>query len=149
MPELKSAISDALKAAMKAGERERVAAIRLITAAIKQHEVDNREAPDDSQVLALLDKMGKQRRESIAQFSDAGRDDLVAKEEYELGVIAEFLPAPFSAAEIDDMIDAAIAETGAASVRDMGQVMGILKPKMTGRADMAAVSARIKSRLTG
>lgn len=148
MSSLMSSVQEALKSAMKAGARERVGAIRAITAAVKQYEVDHRDTPDDAQILSLLDKMTKQRRESIAQFAAAGRDDLVAKEAYELEVIAEFLPPPFSDEEIDDMVSAAVAEVGAESIRDMGKVMGLLKPVMTGRADMAAVSARIKAHLS-
>lgn len=149
MSELRSRVNESLKSAMKAGEKDRVAALRLVTAAVKQFEVDKRETPDDAVMLALLDKMVKQRRESIEQYASAGRDDLVAKEQYELGIIQEFLPTPLTDQEIDALIDKIIAETGASSVKDMGKVMGRLKPELTGRADMAAVSTRIKARLTG
>jgi len=149
MSELRARVNESLKSAMKAGEKDRVAALRLVTAAVKQFEVDKRETPDDAVMLALLDKMVKQRRESIEQYASAGRDDLVAKEQYELGIIQEFLPTPLTDQEIDALIDKTIAETGASSVKDMGKVMGRLKSELTGRADMAAVSTRIKARLTG
>lgn len=147
MENVQDAIHGALKTAMKAGEKQRVGAIRLITAAIKQFEVDNRSTPDDNQVIAMLDKMAKQRRESISQFEQAGRDDLVATEAFELEVIAEFLPTPLSDDEIDTIIAQAIAETGASSMQDMGKVMGLIKPKLAGRADMGQVSGRIKASL--
>lgn len=149
MAELKSRVTDALKTAMKGGDKNRVAALRLVTAAVKQFEVDERSAPDDAAMLKLLDKMAKQRRESIEQFEAAGRDDLAAKERFELDVLQEFLPEPLSDAELDALIEQAMTDTGAASMKDMGRVMGQLKPKLQGRADMAAVSARIKSRLGG
>lgn len=149
MAALKTRVTDALKAAMKAGEKERVAALRLVTAAVKQYEVDERSAPDDTAMLKLLDKMAKQRRESIEQFEAAGREDLAAKERYELGVLQDFLPEPLSDAELDALIEQAMTDTGAASMKDMGRVMGRLRPQLQGRADMAAVSARIKTRLGG
>ena len=149
MAELKSRVNDALKAAMKSGDKDRVAALRLVTAAVKQYEVDERSEPDDAAMLKLLDKMAKQRRESIEQFESADREDLAARERYELSVLQEFLPEPLSDAELDGLIEAAMADTGAASMKDMGRVMGQLKPKIQGRADMAAVSARIKARLGG
>lgn len=144
---LKVRIQDDMKAAMKAGEKERLATIRLIMAAVKQREVDERIELDDSQVLQVLDKMVKQRRDSINQYRDAGRDELAAKEQAEIDVIQMYLPEPLSPDEINALIDAAIAETGASSMKDMGKVMGMLKPKLQGRADMGAVSGLIKSRL--
>ena len=142
-------IKDDMKAAMKGGNKSRLGVIRLILAAIKQVEVDERIALDDERALQVLDKMLKQRRESIRQFGDAGRNDLVAIEEAEVLVIQDFMPQPLSEAEIDGMVKAAVAESGAESVKDMGKVMGLLKSKMQGRADMAVVSAKIKVALTG
>lgn len=144
---LKDRIQQAVKDAMRGGEKRRLGVVRLITAAIKQREVDERIELDDEQVVAVLDKMAKQRRESLEQYEKAGREDLAEQETYELTVIQEFLPEPLSDDEIDAMIASAVAETGAASIKDMGKVMGILKPQLQGRADMGAVSARIKSRL--
>jgi uncharacterized protein YqeY len=132
---------------MRARDKQRLATIRLITAAIKQREVDERIELDDTQVLVVLDKMCKQRRESISQFEQAGRDDLAAQEKAELELIQQYLPEQLTEAEIHELIDAAIQETGAASMKDMGKVMGQLKPKLQGRADMGAVSALIKARL--
>jgi uncharacterized protein YqeY len=149
MSELKAKITEDMKAAMRAQEKERLATIRLIQAAIKQKEVDDRIELDDAQVLAVLDKMVKQRRESIAQFEKAGRDDLIAKEQSELEVIQVYLPEALSDAEVDALIAEAIAATGAAEMKDMGKVMGQLKPKLQGRADMGAVSAKIKAKLSG
>jgi uncharacterized protein YqeY len=149
MSELKAKITEDMKAAMRAQEKERLATIRLIQAAIKQKEVDDRIELDDAQVLAVLDKMVKQRRESIAQFEKAGRDDLIAKEQSELEVIQVYLPEALSDEEVDAMIAEAIAATGAAEMKDMGKVMGQLKPKLQGRADMGAVSAKIKAKLSG
>ncbi len=136
-----------MKAAMKGGDKARLGVIRLILAAIKQREVDERIELDDSQVLAVLDKMVKQRRDSIQQYEDAGRDELAAAEAAEIEVIQDFLPAELSAAEIDEIISAAIAETGAESMRDMGRVMGIVKPKVQGRADVGKVSGLVKQKL--
>ncbi len=144
---LKQQITDAMKAAMRGGDKPRLAVIRLILAAIKQREVDERIELDDPQVLAVLDKMVKQRRDSIKQYTDAGRDDLAAAEAAEIGVIQEFLPAELSESEIDAIISAAIAETGAESMRDMGKVMGIVKPKVQGRADVGKVSGLVKKKL--
>ena len=132
---------------MRAREKQRLATIRLITAAIKQIEVDKRIELDDAQVLLVLDKMCKQRRESISQFEKAGRDDLIAVEVRELGIIQDYLPEQLGDDEIAALIDAAMADTGAASIKDMGKVMGQLKPKLQGRADMGVVSAMIKARL--
>ena len=144
---LKDRIQQAVKDAMRGGDKRRLGTLRLVTAAIKQREVDERIELDDEQILQVLDKMGKQRRESLDQYRKAGRDDLADQEEYELGVLQEFLPEPLSEAEIDALIEAAVNETGAASIKDMGKVMGILRPQLQGRADMGAVSARIKARL--
>ncbi len=146
---LKNRISEDLKAAMKGGDKQRVAAIRLIQAAIKQREVDERIELDDGQVLSVLDKMIKQRRDSLEQFEKAGRDDLVAQERFELDVLQTYMPEQMGEAEIDAAVAAAIAETGAAGPRDMGRVMGALKPKLAGRADMQLVSARVKAALGG
>jgi len=146
-PVLKKQITDAMKAAMKGGDKARLGVIRLILAAIKQREVDERIELDDSQVLAVLDKMVKQRRDSIRQYGDAGRDDLVAVEAAEIEVIQEFLPSALSEEEIGAIIEAAIAETGAESMRDMGKVMGIVKPKVQGRADVGQVSGLVKQKL--
>lgn len=144
---IKLKIQDDMKNAMRSQEKERLAAIRLILAALKQREVDERIVLSDEQVLSVLDKMLKQRRESVAQFTAANRQDLVEKETAEIQVIQAYLPAQLSDQEIDALIGAAIQETGASSARDMGKVMGILKPKVQGRADIAAVSNKVKERL--
>ena len=144
---LKDQIQDAMKTAMKGGDKERLAVIRLIMSALKQIEVDERIELDDNRVLGVLDKMVKQRRESISQFRNGGRDDLVSKEEAEIDVISDFLPQALSDEEVETIINKAISETGAASMKDMGKVMGIVKPQITGRADVGAVSQKIKSRL--
>lgn len=146
---LKARILDDMKAAMKAGDKSRLAVIRLISAALKQKEVDERITLSDADVIAVLDKMGKQRRESIEQYKAAGREDLAEQEGFELEVIQSYLPAPLSDAEIDALIAEAVAATGATSVREMGAVMGKLRPQIQGRADMTQVSARIKSALGG
>lgn len=146
---LKQRLTDDMKAAMKGGDKERLAVIRLVNAAIKQREVDERIQLDDAQVLSVLEKMIKQRRDSVSQYEGAGREDLAAQERFEIEVIQAYMPQALSEAEIDALIEAAIAETGAASGRDMGKVVGALKPKVAGRADMGAVSARIKARLGG
>ena len=146
---LKAQITEDMKTAMRAHEKAQLGVIRLILAAIKQQEVDTRIEMDDTAVLVVLDKMTKQRRESIRQYSDAGRTDLVAQEEYELGIIQTYLPQPLSTTELDDLIQQAMAETGATSVRDMGKVMTWLKPKVQGRTDMGQVSGLIKTRLGG
>lgn len=134
---------------MKAGEKDRLVVLRMLTAAIKQREVDERIELDDTQVLTVLEKMIKQRRESIAQYEKGGRDDLAAREAAEIEVLQPFLPEPLDEAEIEALIEAAITETGATSIRDMGKVMAHIKPQVQGRADMGAVSGRIKARLTG
>jgi uncharacterized protein YqeY len=144
---LKARIQEDMKSALRAGEKDRLANIRMLRAAIKQREVDERIELDDPQVLAVIDKMSKQRRESIAQFSAGGRADLVAKEEAELKLLAAYLPAQLSEAELDKLISDAIASTGATSIKDMGKVMGAIKAQAAGRADMGAVGARIKSKL--
>ena len=144
---LKERIQQDVKDAMRAREKERLATIRLITAAIKQREVDERIELDDEQVLLVLDKMCKQRRESISQFEKAGRDDLIAVEVREMEIIRDYLPEQLGDDEITTLIEAAMAATGASSIKDMGKVMGQLKPKLQGRADMGAVSAMIKARL--
>lgn len=145
---LKAQINEAMKAAMRAKEKERLGTIRLVLAEIKKVEVDERIDPDDVRVTSILDKMVKQRRDSIKQFTDAGRDELAAKEQSEIEVIQEFLPQPLSEEEIASLIDEAIAGTGAASMQDMGKVMGLLKAQMAGRADMGKVSGLIKQRLS-
>lgn len=146
---LKSRITDDMKTAMKSGDKPRLGVVRLILAAIKQREVDERIELNDEQILAALDKMVKQRRDSIKQFEDAGRNDLAEKEQYELTVIQDYLPEPLTDAEISDLIDTAITSTGAASMKEMGKVMGVLKPQLQGRADMGAVSGLIKQKLAG
>jgi uncharacterized protein YqeY len=146
--ELKTRINDAVKAAMRAGEKTRLGTLRMISAAVKQKEVDERRELSEADLLAILDKMVKQRRESLEQYEAAGREELAAVERAEIDIIAEFLPQPLSEADIDALIDQAISATGAASVRDMGQVMAQVKPQVQGRADMGAVSARVKTRLS-
>ncbi|MDX1604657.1 MAG: GatB/YqeY domain-containing protein [Candidatus Competibacterales bacterium] len=145
---LKQHLQDDMKTALRSRDKERLGAIRLILAAVQQREVDERTELDDTQVLALLDKLGKQRRDSIDQYRAADRDDLAARETYELEVIQGYLPKALDEAELDALIDEAIAASGATSMRDMGQVMAGLKPRVQGRADMAAVSARVKARLS-
>jgi uncharacterized protein YqeY len=146
---LKERITDDMKAAMRAGEKERLGVIRMITAAIKQREVDERISLDDDQVVAVLEKMVKQRKESLVQFQAGNRQDLVDKESAEIDLLRTYLPSQLEDAEIDALIAAAIAATGAASVKDMGKVMGVIKAKAQGRADMGAVGAKIKAKLGG
>jgi uncharacterized protein YqeY len=146
---LKIRIQDDIKAAMKAKEKARLATLRLISAAIKQREVDERAELDDTQVLAVLEKMIKQRRDSIAQYQNAGRQELAEQEQSEIAIIEAYMPEGLSEEEIAAMIEAAIGETGAASMRDMGKVMGLLKPKMQGRADIGKVSGLVKQKLSG
>ncbi|MEI7036747.1 GatB/YqeY domain-containing protein [Fulvimonas yonginensis] len=146
---LKQRITDDMKAAMRGGEKERLGVIRLMLAAIKQREVDERIELDAAQTLAVLEKMLKQRRDSVSQFEAAGREDLAAVERAEMAVIEGYLPAKLDDAELDALIDEAITQTGASSARDMGKVVGAVKRKAAGRADMAQVSARIKARLGG
>jgi len=138
-----------MKAAMRSGEKERLGIIRMITAAIKQREVDERITLDDAQVLSVLEKMIKQRKESLTQFQAGNRPDLVDKETREISLLQGYMPSQLSDAEIDALIGDAIAATGAASIKDMGKVMGIIKSKAQGRADMAAVGAKIKAKLGG
>ena len=145
---LKDQIQDAMKTAMKGGDKERLAVIRLMMAAMKQIEVDERIELDDSRTLGILDKMVKQRRESISQFQSGGREDLAAREQAEIDIISDFLPQALSEAEIETIISNAINETGATSMKDMGKVMGIVKPQVTGRADVGAISGKIKSLLS-
>ena len=137
-----------MKAAMKARDKERLATIRLIQAEFKRIEVDERIEIDDARALAILDKMVKQRRDSIAQYTDAGRDELAAREQAEIDVIQEYLPAQLSEAELAEMVDAAIAAAGGSGMQAMGAVMGQLKPQLQGRADMGAVSQLVKAKLT-
>ena len=146
---LKDRITADMKDALRAGDKSRLGVIRLILAAVKQREVDERIQLDDTQVLAVLDKMLKQRRESIVQFEKGARADLVAREQAEIAVIQSYLPAQLAEAELDRLVAAAIQKSAAASVRDMGKVMALLKPQVQGRADMGAVSARIKAKLGG
>ena len=146
---LKDRITEDMKTAMRAGEKERLGTIRLILSAVKQREVDERISLDDSRVLAAIEKMIKQRKEAIVQFAAGARADLVAKETAEIAILQTYLPAQMSDAEIDALIAEAIASTGAASIKDMGKVMGAVKAKAQGRADMGAVSARIKQKLSG
>jgi uncharacterized protein YqeY len=145
---LKDRLQEDMKAAMRSGEKDRLGTIRLILAAVKQREIDERITLDDTQLLGVLEKMGKQRRESIVQFQAGGRADLVAKENAELAIINAYMPAPLADDELDALINEAITQTGASSIKDMGKVMGIIKAKAQGRADMAAVGTRIKARLS-
>ncbi len=146
---LKERITEDMKAAMRASEKERLSTIRMVQAAIKQREVDERIALDDAQVIAVLEKMVKQRKESVAQFEQGGRADLADKEKAEIVLLQAYLPTPLTDAEIETLVREAIASTGAASIKDMGKVMGAVKTKAAGRADMGAVSARIKATLGG
>ncbi len=145
---LKVRIKTEMKTAMRAKDKPRLGTIRLIQAEIKRIEVDERIELDDTRVLAILDKMSKQRRDSLSQFNDAGRDDLAEQEQTELDVIAEFLPAALTDEELQQLIDQAVTASGAQAMSDMGKVMGILKPQVQGRADMGAVSQQIKARLS-
>lgn len=149
MSELKGRITDAVKDAMRAGDKDRLGVLRMISAALKQVEVDERKELTDDDVLAILSKMVKQRREAEEQYAQAGRDELAAREKAEIDIISEFLPQPLSDDEIEQIVDAAIAETGAASIKEMGKVMGVVKPKVQGRADLGQVSGRIKAKLGG
>jgi len=144
---LKARISEDVKQAMRAQDKPRLGVLRLISAAIKQREVDERIELDDVAVLAVLDKMAKQRRESIEQFAAAGREDLVSKERFELDILHSYLPEPLDEAALSALIDQAIATTGAAGVQDMGKVMNELRPAVQGRADMKAVSGAVRARL--
>ena len=145
---LKERINDDMKAAMRAGETARRDAIRLLLAAIKQREVDERVVLDDAAIVAVIDKMLKQRRDSIAQYESAGRQDLADAEKFEANLLFGYMPAGLSAAEVADVVNAAIAETGAVAPGDMGKVMGVLKPKLAGRADMTEVSKLVRAALS-
>ena len=147
MSEIKDKVLADIKACMKSGDKSRLGVLRLISSAVKQREVDERVDTDDAAMIAILDKMAKQRRESIEQFTAANRTDLADAEVIELDIIKAYLPAQLSEGEINTLIDKAVADTGAASIRDMGKVMGILKPELQGKADMSAVSSLVKSRL--
>jgi uncharacterized protein len=146
---LKARINDDMKTALRAGDRPQLGTIRLMLAAINQREIDTRTELNDAEVVAILDKMVKQRRESIAQYQSARRGDLVAAEQFELDLIRSYMPAALSDEEVARLIDASLTESDASSLRDMGKVMRLLKPQLQGRADMAAVSARVKTRLSG
>ena len=148
MSDLQKQIQGAAISAMKAGEKERLKTIRLMTSAMKQIEIDERIELDDARVIAILDKMVKQRRESISQFKTAGRDDLIKQEVYEIDIIQEFLPQALSEDEVDAIVNQAIKQTSASSIKDMGKVMGLVRPQIIGRADMGEVSGRIKSLLS-
>ena len=137
-----------MKSAMKAKDKDALKAIRMVLGAIKQKEVDERIELDDAQVLAVIQKMVKQRKDSISQFESAGRDDLVAVEQAELGIINQYMPAQFSESEIEQAVSEAIASTAASSMQDMGKLMGLLKSKLAGKADMAVVSSIIRSQLS-
>jgi uncharacterized protein YqeY len=145
---LKTRVQNDMKDAMRAKDQKRLDAIRLLLAAIKQREVDERITLDDSQVMAVIEKMLKQRRDSIDQYQKANRQDLVDQESYEVDLLQQYLPAQLTEAEIEQAVAEAVSSTGAASIKDMGKVMGILKPKLQGRADMGVVSAKIKVRLS-
>ena len=145
---LKPQLMSDMKSSMKSGDKQRLGVIRLMLSAIKQIEVDERIELDDTRILAVLDKMARQRRESISHYSDAGRDDLVAVEQAEIDIIQEYLPEALSEAEINDLVEQAIAATGATTIKDMGKLMAALKPQLQGRADMGKVSQQIKSRLS-
>ena len=146
---LKAQVTEDMKTAMKAGEKDRLGVIRLINAAIKQKEVDERVEMTDALVLAVIEKMVKQRKESITQYDAAGRDDLAAIERYELGILDTYLPAKMDEASVQAAIDAAVAETGASGPSDMGKLMAVLKPKLAGQADMGLVSQLVKKKLAG
>ena len=146
---LRERVQEDMKSAMRSGEKERLATIRLILAAIKQREVDERITLDDVQCLSVIEKMVKQRKESIVQFEAGNRADLVAKENSELVILQAYLPTQLAESEVDALIASAIAATGATSIKDMGKVMGIVKSKAAGKADMGAVGARIKAKLGG
>ncbi len=147
MSELKRRINDDVKIALKSRDKPRVGTLRLILAAIKQREVDERIELDDADIVGVLDKMAKQRRESIEQFGNAARVDLVAQEELELAIITAYMPEPMSESELDACIAAAFEASGASTMKDMGKIMGLLRPQIQGRADMGAVSGKVKARL--
>nr|VFK66621.1 MAG: hypothetical protein BECKUNK1418G_GA0071005_110014 [Candidatus Kentron sp. UNK]VFK72108.1 MAG: hypothetical protein BECKUNK1418H_GA0071006_109614 [Candidatus Kentron sp. UNK] len=145
---LKQRIQEDTVAAMRAKDKRRLGVLRLVGAAIKQQEVDTRAALDDDGLIAVLEKMRKQRRDSLDQFERGGRPDLAEQEAFEIAVITDYLPTPFTPAEIDALLGEAIAESGAASLKDMGKVMSLLKPRLQGRAEMGAVSARVREKLS-
>lgn len=144
---LKQRILDDIKAAMKAGDKNRLVTLRMLSAAIKQREVDERIEMDDAQTLAVVEKMIKQRRESIKQYEEGGRPELAEKEQAEIEILDDYMPEQLSDAEVDKLIDDAVQKTGATEMKDMGKVMGVLKPQIQGKADMGEVSKRIKARL--
>ena len=148
MSDLKAQLTEDMKSSMRGGEKSRLQTIRLVLAGIQQQEVDTRKELTDRDIITILTKMQKQRRESITQFENANRQDLVDKETEELKLIQEYLPAALSEDEIDKMITEALSTSGAATIKDMGKVMGILKPKLAGRADMGIVSSKIKAVLS-
>ena len=147
MSDIKNAVLGDIKACMKSGDKSRLGVLRLISSAVKQREVDERVDTDDAAMISILDKMAKQRRESIEQFTAADRNDLADAEKAELAIIQTYLPEQLSEDEIAQHIDKAVSDTGAASIKDMGKVMGVLKPQLQGKADMSAVSSLVKSRL--
>jgi uncharacterized protein len=144
---LRNRIQDDIKTAMRGKQRERLAILRMLSAAIKQKEVDERVELDEAAITAVVEKMVKQRRESIRQYRDGGRDDLADREAAEITILEEYLPEPLAEEELDKLIESAVSESGAESMKDMGKVMGLLKPRIQGRADMGEVSKRIKARL--
>ncbi|MDY0137048.1 MAG: GatB/YqeY domain-containing protein [Thiomicrospira sp.] len=148
MTDYKASLTEEMKRCMKAGEKERLMVVRSLLAAIKQQEIDQQLTLDDAQILAVLDKALKQRRDSLAQYTEAGREDLAEQEAYEISVIQSFMPQPLEEGEIAQMVAEAVAQVGASSMQDMGKVMALLKPKMQGRADMAVVSQKIKASLS-
>lgn len=147
MSDLKARISEATTAAMKARDKARVAALRMVNAELKRVEVDERKTLTDDDVLTILNRMLKQRRDALSQYQDASRDDLAAQEEYEITLINEFLPEPLEDSELDVIIDKAITDSGAESMKDMGKVMALVKDAVAGRADMGQVSGKVKARL--
>jgi len=147
MSAIRDSLESAIKDAMRARDKDRLGVLRMASSALKQIEIDERTELDEDRVLAVLDKLVKQRNESIQQYREGGRDDLADKEEAEVAILREFLPQPLSEDDIQTLIDDAITETGASGMQDMGKVMGVLKPKMQGRADMSAVSAKVKAKL--
>lgn len=148
MSEIQARVADEVKTAMKARDKDRVAALRLVMAEFKRVEVDERIELTDERVLAILDKMTKQRKDSLEQFQNAGRDDLVQKEAGEIAIIAEFLPAKLDESELKELVEKAVSESGASSMQDMGKVMGVLKPQVQGKADMGEVSKLVKGLLS-
>ncbi len=148
MSEIQARVADEVKTAMKARDKDRVAALRLVMAEFKRVEVDERIELTDERVLAILDKMTKQRKDSLEQFQNAGRDDLVQKEAGEIAIIAEFLPAKLDESELKELVEKAVSESGASSMQDMGKVMGVLKPQVQGKADMGEVSKLVKALLS-